>query len=193
MVVWCLLTRPTSGSSGATLDNAYSFMNNLIRRTSGTYGTPMRPGVRIPIYVFEAYDETLKSTAPGYFEKSWGLFTESGQHKYCIDLDGSSPVVCTTPAVAPSLTVSPYNTGIRVTWTAGVPNDCVFSSWDVQVFNLPTGHLTTCTNMNSRTSTSCVITNLTNAVYSVNVREYCTNTRSASAYASVKYTLTSMY
>jgi hypothetical protein len=40
-------------------------------------GTPLRPGTTITTYFFELMDEDKKDISPGFFERHWGLFTDT--------------------------------------------------------------------------------------------------------------------
>lgn len=72
---------PTQGHPAATVANAQTFNQNLIKHCKSGSGTPRRPG-QIGCYVFEMYDENQKSTAPGPFEVSWGVYNASQHAKY---------------------------------------------------------------------------------------------------------------
>eukprot|EP01018_Ginkgo_biloba_P023025 Gb_36473 [translate_table: standard] len=71
----------------ATLENAAIFNRRLITHITAMppRGTPMRPGVQIPTFIFSLFDENLKFGAPT--EKHWGLFYANGTKKY--DLAGT--------------------------------------------------------------------------------------------------------
>src|SRR5262249_13604106 len=74
---------PTQGNAVATVANAQTFNQNLINHCKSGTGTPRRPG-QIRCYVFEMYDENLKSTAPGPFEVAWGVYNSSLQSKFAL-------------------------------------------------------------------------------------------------------------
>jgi exo-beta-1,3-glucanase (GH17 family) len=69
---------PTAGGLDASVSNAQTFVNNLVAHCNGGGGTPKHPGIQIPCYLFEMYDEDQKSTAPGAFEPYWGLYSDQG-------------------------------------------------------------------------------------------------------------------
>lgn len=74
---------PTAGGMDASNTNAQTFNQNLITHVSSGTGTPKFPGQTIRTFVFEMYDEDEKSTAPGEFEKHWGVYEyQSGSDSY---------------------------------------------------------------------------------------------------------------
>lgn len=75
---------PTAGGNDASVDNAKTFNQNLINHCLSGHGTPRNPGVKIPTFVFELYDENNKSTDPGAFELHWGVYDASGNAKYAL-------------------------------------------------------------------------------------------------------------
>ncbi|XP_042428207.1 glucan endo-1,3-beta-glucosidase 3-like [Zingiber officinale] len=71
----------------ATVDNADTFNSNLIRHVLNSTGTPKHPGISVPTYIYELYDEDLR---PGVTsEKFWGLFDATGVPAYNLHLAGS--------------------------------------------------------------------------------------------------------
>ncbi|CAM8897717.1 unnamed protein product [Rhodiola kirilowii] len=78
---------PTDGDKNANIAKAYKFYNGLLPRLGANTGTPLRPGY-IEVYLFGLLDEDAKSTAPGNFERHWGIFRYDGQPKYGVDLTG---------------------------------------------------------------------------------------------------------
>ncbi|XP_022944377.1 probable glucan endo-1,3-beta-glucosidase A6 isoform X2 [Cucurbita moschata] len=82
---------PTTGDieqPGANLLNAAMYNRNLVKRIMAkpTIGTPARPGVVIPTFIFALFDENQKS-GPGT-ERHWGLLSSDGSPNYDIDLTG---------------------------------------------------------------------------------------------------------
>lgn len=73
---------------GANIYNAATYNRNLIKRMTNrpTLGTPARPGVVIPTFIFSLFDENQK-TGPGT-ERHWGLLHPNGRPIYEIDLTG---------------------------------------------------------------------------------------------------------
>ncbi|KAJ3699206.1 hypothetical protein LUZ61_002911 [Rhynchospora tenuis] len=71
----------------ATTENADTFNSNLIRHVLNSTGTPKHPGIPVPTYIYELYDEDQR---PGSLsEKSWGLFDSTGLPAYTLHLAGS--------------------------------------------------------------------------------------------------------
>ncbi|PRQ38351.1 putative glucan endo-1,3-beta-D-glucosidase [Rosa chinensis] len=73
---------------GANVHNAATYNRNLVQKivTKPTIGTPARPGVVIPTFIFALYDENQKG-GPGT-ERHWGLLYADGTPVYDIDLTG---------------------------------------------------------------------------------------------------------
>ncbi|XP_022734985.1 probable glucan endo-1,3-beta-glucosidase A6 [Durio zibethinus] len=86
---------PTAGDIdqvGANIYNAATYNRNLIRKMTAkpALGTPARPGLIIPTFIFSLYEENRK-TGPGT-ERHWGLLHANGTPIYDIDLTGKRPV-----------------------------------------------------------------------------------------------------
>lgn len=63
---------PSAGEDVATVENAQSYNNNLIKHVLSNVGTPMRPGKDIETYIFALFNENSK---PGdETERHFGLF-----------------------------------------------------------------------------------------------------------------------
>ncbi|GMH28339.1 hypothetical protein Nepgr_030182 [Nepenthes gracilis] len=73
---------PTMGGKGTSIDNAKTYNNNLIQNVKK--GTPKRPGAYLETYIFDMYDEDLKSSE---LEQHWGLFTANGDLKYPVNFN----------------------------------------------------------------------------------------------------------
>ncbi|XP_020106255.1 glucan endo-1,3-beta-glucosidase 3 isoform X2 [Ananas comosus] len=71
----------------ATPDNADTYNSNLIRHVLNSTGTPKHPGVPVPTYIYELYDEDQRPGATS--ERYWGLFDASGVPAYTLHLTGS--------------------------------------------------------------------------------------------------------
>ncbi|VFQ86320.1 unnamed protein product [Cuscuta campestris] len=79
---------PSSGGPGATICNAAVYNRNAVKKFAGKAGTPARPGVLIPAFVFALYNENHK---PGEeTERNFGLFYPTGSSVYDIDLSGKT-------------------------------------------------------------------------------------------------------
>ncbi|KAM6590715.1 hypothetical protein CsatA_013320 [Cannabis sativa] len=78
---------PTDGDKDATVDLAKKFYSGLLKRLAKNKGTPLRPG-HIETYLFSLFDEDIKSVAPGFFERHWGIFRYDGQPKFSMDFSG---------------------------------------------------------------------------------------------------------
>lgn len=77
---------------GVNVRNAATYNRNLIRKltTKPPIGTPARPGVSIPTFIFSLYNENRK---PGRgSERHWGLVHPNGTTIYEIDLTGVKPI-----------------------------------------------------------------------------------------------------
>lgn len=75
---------PSAGGTGATVSNAKAFNQNLVKQVLGGKGTPLRPGVNIPTYIFALYNENLK---PGpEIERNFGLYYPTKKPVYDINL-----------------------------------------------------------------------------------------------------------
>ncbi|XP_015961944.1 probable glucan endo-1,3-beta-glucosidase A6 [Arachis duranensis] len=92
---------------GANIFNAATYNRNLIQRmtTNPPLGTPARPGVPIPTYIFSLFNENQKP-GPGT-ERHWGLLHPDGTPVYQIDLTGKSAAADFGPLPAPKNNV-PY-------------------------------------------------------------------------------------
>ncbi|KAI3746943.1 hypothetical protein L6452_09385 [Arctium lappa] len=73
---------------GANRENAAVYNRNIVRKmtTFPPMGTPARPGVIIPTYIFSLYDENQKFGPES--ERHWGLLHPDGSPVYEVDLSG---------------------------------------------------------------------------------------------------------
>lgn len=79
----------TDGLAAATPANAQRFNQGFLDHVKGNQGTPLRPNKAIEYYLFGLLDEDNKDTAPGIFERHWGIFTFDGNAKYVLNVPGS--------------------------------------------------------------------------------------------------------
>ncbi|GKV18030.1 hypothetical protein SLEP1_g28460 [Rubroshorea leprosula] len=82
---------PNSGDLdqiGANVHNAATYNRNLIGRMTANppLGTPARPGVVIPTFIYSLFDENQKAGIGT--ERHWGLLRQDGTSIYDIDLSG---------------------------------------------------------------------------------------------------------
>ncbi|KAJ6893937.1 glucan endo-1,3-beta-glucosidase 11-like [Populus alba x Populus x berolinensis] len=94
---------PSKGDSdevGATIENAAAYNKNILRRQLNSEGTPLRPNMRLEVYLFALFNEDLK---PGpTSERNYGLFQPDCTMAYNVGLSAlSSP---STPSASISLT-----------------------------------------------------------------------------------------
>lgn len=73
-------TGPEETYPSATKSNAQIFNQNLTNHCVSGNGTPRRPGIQIPCFIFEMYDEDIKPTDAGTFEHYWGAYYFSSEH-----------------------------------------------------------------------------------------------------------------
>lgn len=73
---------------GANIYNAAIYNRNLVKRmrVKPPIGTPARPGVHMPMFLFALYNENQKG-GPGT-ERHWGLLYPNGSRVYDVDLTG---------------------------------------------------------------------------------------------------------
>lgn len=71
---------------GANVRNAATYNRNMARHLASGAGTPRRPGMRMPAFVFALFNEDLK-WGP-VTERHWGLFYPNGSAVYEVDLMG---------------------------------------------------------------------------------------------------------
>ncbi len=91
---------PTGGGTGADITNAEAYNNNLVKFILSGVGTPKRPQVFVPTYVFALFNEDLKPGAAT--EQHWGLLYPNGTAVYSISLAGSSSSSGGSPNGGPS-------------------------------------------------------------------------------------------
>lgn len=73
---------PTSGTDGASIDNAFTYNENIVKRALNNVGTPKRPRVGLDIFLFDLFVENGKSGEE--FERHFGIFGDNGIKAYDI-------------------------------------------------------------------------------------------------------------
>ncbi|XP_054803213.1 glucan endo-1,3-beta-glucosidase 14-like [Prosopis cineraria] len=90
--------------AGATVINAATYNRNLLRRQMANEGTPLRPRMRLEVYLFALFNEDMK---PGpTSERNYGLFQPDESMAYNVGLSALS----TTSSTSISLTSSAAKT-----------------------------------------------------------------------------------
>ncbi|KAL4283240.1 hypothetical protein GQ457_16G006010 [Hibiscus cannabinus] len=81
----------------ATVENAGTFINNLVRRVSNNSGPPSRLNIPINTYIYELFNEDER---PGpVSEKNWGILSTNGTDVFPLSLSGSSQIMGNSTAV----------------------------------------------------------------------------------------------
>ncbi|XP_059071989.1 glucan endo-1,3-beta-glucosidase-like [Cryptomeria japonica] len=80
---------PTAGNAVATVDNARTYNNNLIKHVLSNAGTPKRPGTTIETYIFTLFNENQKT---GSEARHFGLFDTTKIPVYPMDFLAESSV-----------------------------------------------------------------------------------------------------
>ncbi|KAK3204908.1 hypothetical protein Dsin_018954 [Dipteronia sinensis] len=74
----------------ATLENAETYNNNLIRRVLNNSGPPSQANIPISTYIYELFNEDKR---PGSIaEKNWGVFFPNGTSVYPLSLSSSGQI-----------------------------------------------------------------------------------------------------
>eukprot|EP01018_Ginkgo_biloba_P024566 Gb_08453 [translate_table: standard] len=74
---------PSAGNDVATVDNARTYNNNLIKHVLSNDGTPRRPGSSIETYIFALFNENMKGGDET--ERHFGLFNPNKSPAYSIN------------------------------------------------------------------------------------------------------------
>lgn len=98
---------PSKGDSnevGAIMENAAIYNRNLLRRQLGGEGTPLRPNMRLEVYLFALFNEDMK---PGpTSERNYGLFQPDGTMAYNVGLSALSTTTTTSSSSSSSSSTS---------------------------------------------------------------------------------------
>lgn len=128
---------PTIGDSteaGANIHNAKTYNQCLVKHilSNPTKGTPLRPGIFIPTFIFALFNENEK---PGpTTERNWGLLYPDGKPVYPIDIKSYSETVSGSPDAG---TASPGVAGLTGNRCNGKPSVLPMgASFLGSVFNL---------------------------------------------------------
>ncbi|KAL2933047.1 putative glucan endo-1 3-beta-glucosidase A6, partial [Bienertia sinuspersici] len=86
---------------GANVYNAATYNRNLVQKLNAKppLGTPARPGVVLPSFVFSLYNENQKGGQGT--ERHWGMFYPNGSSVYPIDLTGETRLSSYPPLPKP--------------------------------------------------------------------------------------------
>ncbi|XWS71057.1 hypothetical protein CRYUN_Cryun03dG0104400 [Craigia yunnanensis] len=86
-----------SNEPDATVENAKTFINNMIRRVSNNSGPPSQPTIPINTFIYELFNEDNR---PGpVSEKNWGVLFTNGTAVFPLSLSGSSQFTGNSTAV----------------------------------------------------------------------------------------------
>ncbi|KAF5740765.1 putative Glucan endo-1 3-beta-glucosidase precursor [Tripterygium wilfordii] len=84
---------------GATVENARTYIGNLVHHLRTKIGTPLMPNKSMDTYIFALYDENLKP-GPGS-ERAFGLFKPDQSINYNVGLSRVTPKVPVAPSPNP--------------------------------------------------------------------------------------------
>lgn len=94
---------------GATVENAAIYNRNLLRRQLENEGTPLRPNMRLEVYLFALFNEDLK---PGpTSERNYGLYQPDGTMAYNVGLSALSTTSSTATISLTSSATKAANKG----------------------------------------------------------------------------------
>ncbi|GMH11535.1 hypothetical protein Nepgr_013376 [Nepenthes gracilis] len=74
----------------ATVENAESYNNNLIRRVLNNSGPPSQPTMPMNTYIYELFNEDMRRGPTS--EKNWGVFFANGSSVYSLSLSTSNQI-----------------------------------------------------------------------------------------------------
>ncbi|KAJ3692157.1 hypothetical protein LUZ60_012507 [Juncus effusus] len=103
---------------GATIENARVYNQNLLVRQLNNEGTPLRPNLKLEVYLFALFNENLK---PGpASERNYGLYQPDGTMAYNVGLTSLSTSTSTASISTLTSSASPElekKLGSSLTWT----------------------------------------------------------------------------
>ncbi|KAI3719680.1 hypothetical protein L6452_20582 [Arctium lappa] len=107
---------PSKGDTdevGATPQNAAIYNRNLLRRQLSGEGTPLRPKMRLEIYLFALFNEDMK---PGpTSERNYGLYQPDGTMAYNVGLSALSTSTNPSTSTSTSASTSTSSSSISLT------------------------------------------------------------------------------
>ncbi|KAL5577238.1 hypothetical protein UlMin_018937 [Ulmus minor] len=84
--------------TGATVENAAVYNRNLLRRQLANEGTPLRPNMRLEVYLFALFNEDMK---PGpTSERNYGLFQPDETMVYNVGLSALSTTSTSSASIS---------------------------------------------------------------------------------------------
>lgn len=94
---------------GATAENAAIYNRNLLRRQLANEGTPLRPNMRLEVYLFALFNEDMK---PGpTSERNYGLYQPDGTMAYNV---GLSALLSSSSSTSSSASISLSSSATKV-------------------------------------------------------------------------------
>ncbi|KAL8167859.1 hypothetical protein V2J09_009358 [Rumex salicifolius] len=125
---------PSKGDAdevGATVANAATYNRNLMRRQMRNEGTPVRPNVKLDVYVFALFNEDLK---PGpTSERNYGLFQPDCTMAYNVGIStlGSPTTTSTSTPTTTTASSTSAPTSISFTSSAHLKFEAIDQSADL--------------------------------------------------------------
>lgn len=78
-----------SKESYATIDNADTYNSNLIKIVFDHSRTPLHPGFTSSVYIYELFNEDLRSPRPQYLRRIGDCFNSNSTPVYLLHVSGS--------------------------------------------------------------------------------------------------------
>ncbi|KAJ7968949.1 Glucan endo-1,3-beta-glucosidase [Quillaja saponaria] len=102
---------------GATVQNAAMYNRNLLRRQYANEGTPLRPRMRLEVYLFALFNENMK---PGpTSERNYGLYQPDGTMVYNVGLSTLATTSSTSTSTTTSTSTLPASISLTSSATKG--------------------------------------------------------------------------